>query len=135
MPPCGTVKLTRTGRFSSSRPSARARSAGARHRIPHEERLPSQQPVVNRPQQMSTHPEEILHEAVHGHEALDVGGRLEAPHLALALTGRLVGDFGSIVRVLIRGVDHGRHHGTMSRRVTAQLVRDQPAGFAALSCQ
>ena len=40
---------------------------------------------------MSTHPEEILNEAVHGREALHLGGRLEAPHLALALARRLMG--------------------------------------------
>ena len=69
---------------------------------------------------MPAHPKEILHDAVHGREALHVGGRLEAPHLPLALARRLMGDFGSIVRVLIRGVDHGRHHGPMSRRITCR---------------
>ena len=39
---------------------------------------------------MSAHSEEILHQAVHGHEPLHVGGRLEAAHLALTLTGRLM---------------------------------------------
>ena len=42
----GTVKLANTARFSPSARSARARSAGARHRIPRDERLASQQPVV-----------------------------------------------------------------------------------------
>ena len=119
-----TVKLTRIVRSSPSRPSARGRSAGARHRLPHEERLPSQELVVSGPQQVSAHPEKILYEAVHGCEALHLGGRLEAPHLALALACRLMGHFGPIVRVLVRGVDHGRHHGPMSRRITTQLVRD-----------
>ena len=44
--PAGTVKLANTARFSPSARSARARSAGARHRIPRDERLASQQPVV-----------------------------------------------------------------------------------------
>ena len=58
--------------------------------MPDVKRLRSQQPVVSHPEQMSAHPEEVLHEAVHGHEALHVGGRLEASHLTLAaLTGRL----------------------------------------------
>ena len=52
---------------------------------------------------MSAHSEEILHQAVHGHEPLHVGGGLEAAHLALALPGRLVPDFDAIVRVLVRG--------------------------------
>ena len=46
MNPFGTVKLANTARFSPSARSARARSAGARHRIPRDERLASQQPVV-----------------------------------------------------------------------------------------
>ena len=67
------------------------------------------------PQQVSAYPEEILYEAVHSCEALHLGGRLEAPHLTLALPSRLMGNFGSIVGVLVRGVDHGRHHGPTSR--------------------
>ena len=62
-------------------------------------------------------------------------GGLEAPHLTLALPGRLVGDLGTIVRVLVRDMDHRRHHGPARRRVAAQLVADQPAGFAALPFQ
>ena len=59
---------------------------------------------------MSAHPEEILGVAVHGREALHLGDCLETPHLALALARRLMGDFRSIVHVLVRDVDHGRHH-------------------------
>ena len=75
---------------------------------------------------MSAHSEEILHQSVHGHEPLHVGGGFEASHLALALPGWLVGDFGADVRVLVRAVHHRRHHGAERRRVTAQFVRDQP---------
>ena len=107
-------------------------SAGAGHRIPDVERSLSQQPVVSRPQQMSAHPEEILYEAVHGREALHLGGRLEAPHLTLALPCRLMGNFGSIVGVLVRGVDHGRHRGPTSRRIAAQLVRGQTSRYRSL---
>ena len=57
--------------------------------------------MVNRPQQMSTDPEKILHHAVDGREALEMGGRLKAAHLPLALARRLMGGFGSIVRVLV----------------------------------
>ena len=59
--------------------------------------------MVSRPEQVSAHPEEILHNAVNGREALQMGGRLEAPHLAFALARRLMGDFGAIVRTLIPG--------------------------------
>ena len=67
--------------------------------------------MVSRPQEVSTDSEEILHDTVNRREPLELSGRLEAPHLALPLTRRLVGDLGSIVRVLICDVDHGRHHG------------------------
>ena len=40
--------------------------------------------MVSGPQEVSAYPEEILYEAVHGCEALHLGGRLEAPHLTLA---------------------------------------------------
>ena len=40
---------------------------------------------------------EILHNSVYRREPLHVGGRREAPHLALPLTRRLVGD---LVRLL-----------------------------------
>ena len=58
--------------------------------MPFEERPRSEHAVVNRPQQMSADPEEILHHAVDGREALEMGGRLEVAHLALALSRRLV---------------------------------------------
>src|SRR5258706_9954622 len=88
----GSVKLTRGARGCPSKLSACARSASARHRIPHPERRPSQEPMVTGPQQVSAYPEEILYEAVHSCEALHLGGRLEAPHLTLALPCRLMGN-------------------------------------------
>ena len=74
---------------------------------------------------MSPDSKEILHNSVYRRKPLHVGGRLEAPHLALPLTCRLVGDLGSIVRVLIRDVDHGRHYGAARGGVGAQLVGDR----------
>ena len=76
---------------------------------------------------MSTHSEEILHHAVDRHEAFHVRGRHKAAHLALSLSNRLVRDLGAVVRVLIRAVDHRRHHLALRGRVTAELVGDQPA--------
>ena len=90
---------------------------------------------MRRPQQMSTHSEEILHHAVYRREPLHVGGRREAPHLALPLTRRVVGDLGSIVRVLIRDVDHGRHYGAARGGVGAQLIGDQSSRETALGVQ
>ena len=69
------------------------------------------------------------------HEPLHVGGGFEASHLALALPGRLVRDFGAAVRVLVRAVNYRRHHGAERRRVAAQFVRDQPPRFPASAFQ
>ena len=65
------------------------------------ERAGAEQAVVSRPQEVSTDSEEILHDTVNRREPLELSARLETPHLALPLTRRLVGDLGSIVRVLI----------------------------------
>ena len=91
--------------------------------------------MVSRPQEVSTDSEEILHDTVNRREPLELSGRLETPHLALPLTRRLVGDLGSIVRVLISDVDHGRHHGAARGRVGAQLVGDQSSRDTALGFQ
>ena len=66
-------------------------------------------------------PKEILDDAAHRGESLQMGGRLEPAHLPCPLAGRLMRDLGSIVVVLPGTVDHGRHHGTVRRGVTAQL--------------
>ena len=57
----------------------------------------SQQPVVNRSEQVAADTKEILDDAVHRSEALQLSRRLEAAHLALTLADGLVGDFCSIV--------------------------------------
>ena len=61
---------------------------------------------MRRPHPMSAHSEEILDHAMDRREALQVHGRLEAPHLAFTLSRRLVRDFGSVVGILTRAVDH-----------------------------
>ena len=91
--------------------------------------------MVSRPQEVSTDAEEILHDPVNRREPLELSGRREPPHLALPLTRRLVGDLGSIVRVLISDVDHGRHHGAARGGVGAQLVGDQSSRDTALGFQ
>ena len=84
---------------------------------------------------MSADSEEILNDAVHRCKTLQMGSRLEPAHLAFPRAGRLMRDFRAIVFILPGTVDHRRHHGTVRGRVTAQLVRDQPARLAALSFQ
>ena len=91
--------------------------------------------MVSRPQEVSTDSEEILHDTVNRREPLELSGGLETPHLALPLTRRLVGDLGSIVRVLISDVDHGRHHDAGRGGVGAQLVGDQSSRDTALGFQ
>ena len=89
------------------------------------QRAGTEQAVVSRPQEVSPDSKEILHHSVNRREPLELSGRREPSHLALPLTRRLVGDLGSIVRVLIRDVDHPRHHGAARGGVGAQLVGDQ----------
>jgi hypothetical protein len=84
---------------------------------------------------VSADPEEILYYTVYGREALQMGSRLEAAHLALALSGRLMRDFGAVVRVPIGAVDHGRHHRATCYGVAAELVRDQPSWDTTLAFQ
>ena len=91
--------------------------------------------MVSRPQEVSTDSEEILHDTVNRREPLALSGRRETPHLALPLPRRLVGDLGSMVRVLISDVDHGRHHGAARGGVGAQRVGDQASRDTALGCQ
>ena len=108
---------------------------GTRHRLPFDEGPRSQHTMMGRPQQMSAHPEEILPHAVDRREALQLDGRLEAPHLALMLSRRLMRHLGAVVRILIRDVNDRRHHGPRGRRVAPQFIGDQPAGYAALAFQ
>ena len=91
--------------------------------------------MVSRSQQMSPDPEEILHHAMDGGEALEMGGRFETPHLAFALPRRLMREPCPVVGVLLRAVHDGRHHGSVGGRVAAQLVGDQPTGEPALFLQ
>ncbi len=64
---------------------------------------------------MSADSEEILYDAMNRREALKMGGRLEAPHLAFALASRLMRDLRAIVLVLPRAVYHGWHRGAVRR--------------------
>ena len=87
------------------------------------------------PQEVAADTKEILNRSVHREKPLHVGSGFEPAHLALPLPGRLVGDFCPIVRVLVRAVDHGWHHGAASRWVTAQLVGDQSSRDTTLPFQ
>ena len=87
------------------------------------------------PQEVAADTKEILNGAVHREKPLRVGSRFEPAHLTLPLPGRLVRDFGPVVRVPVRAVDHGRHHGAAGRGVAAEFVGDQSPRDTALSFQ
>ena len=76
---------------------------------------------MSRPQEMPTDSEEMLHDPVNRREPLELSGRRETPHLALTLSGRLMRDLRAVVRVLIGGVDHRRHHGAARGGVVARF--------------
>ena len=88
-------------------------SVGTRHLIPETERAGSQETVVSCPEQVAADPEQILDDAVHRCEPVQMGGRLEPSHLPLTLAGRLMRDLRSVVFVLASTVDHGRHYGAV----------------------
>ena len=60
-------------------------------------------------QPMAPDSEQILDHAVGRGEALQMGSRFEAAHLALPLPGRLMRYLGPVVRILIGAVNDGRH--------------------------
>ena len=86
-------------------------------------------------QQMAPDAEKIPHDTVNRRKPLELSGRLKTPHLALPLSGRLVGDLRAVVRVLIGAVKHRRHHRATGGRVAAQLVGDQASRHVPLGLQ
>jgi len=66
------------------------------------------------PQEVTSDPEEVEHKAVHRKESLCVFGGLESSNLSLALSGRLMGHFRSIVLVS-RGAMNNRGQDTPYR--------------------
>ncbi len=91
--------------------------------------------MVGWPNQMPSDPEEIQDDTVDRQELLRVSGGLEPSHLSFTLSGRLVRDFGPIVRVTFRDVNDRRHDRPVCRAIASQLVGDQPPRFASLTFQ
>ena len=112
---CMRIKLTTRAGFSPLALSARARLPGTRHLTPETERVGSQETVVSRSEQVAADPEQIVDDALHRCEPLQVGDRLEPAHLPLALTSRLMRDLCAVVFLRPCTVDHGRHHGVVRR--------------------
>ena len=65
-------------------------------------------------------------------ESLRLAHRFEAAHRAFALSRRLMGKLGSIVRVLTRVMDRVRHYLATRANVTSEFVGDKPPGRLAL---
>ena len=84
---------------------------------------------------MAPDAKEIPNEVVHRQESLRVRGGFEPSHLSLALAGRLMRDFGSIVLVPLRAVHDSRHYEAVRRRVAAKLVGNQTPRHPALPFQ
>ena len=91
--------------------------------------------MVHRFQPVPRESEKIQNEALNGKKSLRLSRRLEPSHLPLPLPGRLVRDFGSIVRVRIGVVVHRRHDRPQRSAVTLQFVGDNAKRNLALSLQ
>ena len=110
-------------------------SADARLLSPDAEGTIPQSTVVGRAHEVPSNPEEVLDDSVNGEEALRLAWRLEPAHLSFALPGRLMGDLRSVVGVLHRIVDQGRHGDSMSGAIAPQLVGHQQQGLGSLTLQ
>ena len=75
--------------------------------------------MVHSSEQVTADTKEILHGSVDREKALRVCGGFEPAHLSLAWSRWLVGDLRTIVGILVRAVDHRRHHGSVRRWVAA----------------
>jgi len=81
------------------RTSSSEKGLGARYLLPYFEVPLAHLPVIRCAKQMPAVAEKIVHSRVKREEALSVASRLKAPHVSLPLTGGLVGELASIVRI------------------------------------
>jgi len=93
-----------------------------RYLIPHNEEASPQQTVVSSPQEVTSDTEEVEHKAVHRQKSLRVLGRLEPSHLSLALSGRLMGHFRSIILILCGAVNNRGQDRAVGGRIAAHRV-------------
>ncbi len=77
---------------------------------------------ITRLQQVTPDTEEVLDEPLRGQKSLRLTRRFELAHLPLTLPRRLVGDLGSVVRVLVGAVYDGGHDFAMGGAIASQLV-------------
>src|SRR5215217_4993063 len=79
--------------------------------------------------------EEIVDLVVGGEETLCLAGRLEALHLPLSSSRRLVRVFRPVVEALVPAMLDARHQLLLCRAITAELVGDHHTGRPALALQ
>ena len=91
--------------------------------------------MVGGAHEVPPNPEQVQDYSMNGEEALRLSWRFEPAHLPLSLSCRLMRDLRSVIGVLPRVVDNGRHGGAMSGAIARQLVRDQPVGRTLLPLQ
>ncbi len=86
----GIVKLTLTGRLRPDEAMTRSSASDTGRLTPDTEGPCPQEPMMDGPQEVAADTKEILNRSVHREKALRLRRGFEAPHLALALPGRLV---------------------------------------------
>jgi hypothetical protein len=79
--------------------------------------------------------EEVVNLVVRGEETLCLPRRLEALHLTLASSRRLVGVLGTVVEALVPAMLDTWHHLPLGRPVTWELVGDHDPWRPALPLQ
>jgi len=84
---------------------------------------------------MTPDPEEVLDCAMNGQESLRANRGFETPHLALALSRRLMRHLGPAVLVSSSVVYDRRHDSAACRDIALQLVSDEPPGLDLLSLE
>ena len=110
---------------------AAPKRSGRRYGAPRGERARTQKSLMAGPKPMSPNGEQVAHNVVDREEPLGLCRRFETPHVALASARRLVGDYGPVVGVAGRVVDHGRHDHAVRGTVAPEAIGDQAAGDTA----
>ncbi len=94
------------------------------HFLPSSKRTLAKSSIVLGPQMMTPDHEKVGYLAMHRQKPLRLSLRLEAPHLALPLPRSLMGNLCPIVGVLLYDMRDRRHHRSLRRRITSELVGD-----------
>src|SRR3954468_21382301 len=91
--------------------------------------------VSPKPTSIGSQPPTGLHALVSGEEALGLAGRLEALHLPLPSSGRLMRILRPVVQSFVPPMLDRGHHVCLCRVVAGELVRDHHTRHASLALQ